>query len=148
MVAWSTPPPSLAISLALKFDFPTTTVYCSSMAHWHAQNFERGKKIKGAGLRSSTLFVHLVCDGGHMPMPFAKAKKKKGPFGTWIPRPCHGDDDFSRPLAGYSPAIIANCGCPQMRTVRETCGGDGNSLSKPIVGLGNLDKRSPTSQLA
>jgi len=76
VVAWSTPPPSLAISLALKFDFPTTSVYCSSVAHWHAQNFEREKKIKGAGLRSSTLFVHLVCDGGHMPMPFAKAKKK------------------------------------------------------------------------
>jgi len=139
VVAWSTPPPSLAISLALKFDFPTTTVYCSSMAHWHAQNFERGKKIKGAGLRSSTLFVHLVCDGGHMPMPFAKAKKN-GPFGTWIPRPCHGDDDFSRPLAGYSPAIIANCGCASMHTRAKRAVETGILCPNQSLGLGTWTK--------
>jgi len=112
------------------------------MAHWHVQNFEE-EKIKGTlPRRSSTLFIHHVM----VITCLSQRQEENDPFGTWIPQSCHGDDDLfqqatCRLLASHHRKLWVRVDA----YTRETCGGDRDSLSKPIVRLGNLDKRSPTS---
>ena len=88
VVAWSTPPPSLAISLAPKFGFPTTTT-----DQWHigTSKILKKKKIEGTlPRRSSTLFIHHVTDITCL----SQRQEENDQFGTWIPQSCHGDDDL------------------------------------------------------
>jgi hypothetical protein len=90
---------------------------------WHAQ-----KKIKG------NLPRRAPCSSIMWWWSHAFRQEKKWPIWDLDSAACHGDDDLfqatCRLLASHHRKLAA----------RETCGGDGNSLSKPIIRLGNLDQ--------